>query len=118
MYSIYDPFIHVSRIESIDTVTPIGMTRSDLNQSPDDPRRFYIDLNWTPVNVGEETVCYYASDNNGVSSDQGCFKVVVTNSPENVMENRPEPQPMRSHPTPGETVSPTLKEWNIYYSSN
>ncbi|XP_071950967.1 uncharacterized protein [Antedon mediterranea] len=105
------------RIVSIDTVTPLGMRRSNLMQSSEDPSKFFIELNWTPSETGEETVCYYASDNNGVSSEQSCFKVVVMDSPQSIV-SRPEPSPLSSHPIPGQSVSPTLSEWHIYYSTN
>lgn len=56
------PFL--KRIQEISTVSSVGMRKSEVRPYEDDPRDYYVDITWTPREVGEVIFCFTARDVN------------------------------------------------------
>ncbi|VDI07666.1 Hypothetical predicted protein [Mytilus galloprovincialis] len=73
--------ISLRSIAEINTVSPLGMTKSNLLQYGAFNNKSYINVTWTPTEsqIGSHIFCYTAFDNNREASDQECVKLVVLN---------------------------------------
>ncbi|XP_063417878.1 fibropellin-1-like [Mytilus trossulus] len=71
----------LSSIAEINTVSPLGMKKSDLLTYGTSNNKWYINVTWTPTEtqVGSHIFCYTAFDNNREASNQECIRLVVVN---------------------------------------
>ncbi|XP_063402647.1 uncharacterized protein LOC134686779 [Mytilus trossulus] len=71
----------LSSIAAINTVSPLGMTKSELLTYGASNNKSYIDVTWIPTEtqVGSHIFCYTAFDDNREASDQECIKLIVLN---------------------------------------
>ncbi|CAC5388868.1 Neurogenic locus protein delta,Protein eyes shut homolog,Neurogenic locus Notch protein,Neurogenic locus notch homolog protein 3,Protein eyes shut,Neurogenic locus notch homolog protein 1,Fibropellin-3,Protein crumbs homolog 2,Sushi, nidogen and EGF-like domain-containing protein 1,Protein jagged-1a,Sushi, von Willebrand factor type A, EGF and pentraxin domain-containing protein 1,Neurogenic locus notch homolog protein 2,Delta-like protein B,Protein crumbs homolog 1,Delta-like protein D,Protein jagged-1,Pr len=71
----------LSSIAEINTVSPLGMTKSNLLTYGTSNNKWYINVTWTPTetHIGSHIFCYTAFDNNREASDQECIRLVVLN---------------------------------------
>ncbi len=55
------------RITQIQTVSPQGMTRTDVRRYPGSNVRYYVDIEWNPTikQTGSHILCFTATDNRG-----------------------------------------------------
>ncbi|XP_052078889.1 adhesion G protein-coupled receptor B1-like [Mytilus californianus] len=72
-----------SKISEINTVSPIGMTKSALLKYGLVESQWYINVTWTPkeTHIGSHQFCYAAFDTNRQVSDQICITLKVINNP-------------------------------------
>ncbi|XP_063398968.1 uncharacterized protein LOC134683591 [Mytilus trossulus] len=73
---------NTSVIIEIETVSPIGMLKSNLKVFGDTGREWFVIVKWIPTEdqIGSHIFCYTAIDSNGQSSDQTCVTLVVIGS--------------------------------------
>ncbi|XP_078600088.1 uncharacterized protein LOC144875145 [Branchiostoma floridae x Branchiostoma japonicum] len=71
-------------IAEISTVSPLGMIKSALITTPDNPRRAHVNITWTPTEaqVGQHVFCFLAQDTNRINSDQRCITLVYDGTPD------------------------------------
>ncbi|XP_035667071.1 integrin beta-like protein C isoform X2 [Branchiostoma floridae] len=71
-------------IAEISTVSPLGMIKSALITTPDNPRRAHVNITWTPTEaqVGQHVFCFLAQDSNRINSDQRCITLVYDGTPD------------------------------------
>ncbi|CAG2199744.1 Delta-like protein B,Fibropellin-1,Fibropellin-3,Neurogenic locus protein delta,Protein crumbs homolog 1,Sushi, nidogen and EGF-like domain-containing protein 1,Protein jagged-1,Protein eyes shut,Delta-like protein 1,Protein jagged-1a,Neurogenic locus notch homolog protein 2,Protein crumbs,Neurogenic locus notch homolog protein 4,Sushi, von Willebrand factor type A, EGF and pentraxin domain-containing protein 1,Protein crumbs homolog 2,Neurogenic locus Notch protein,Neurogenic locus notch homolog protein 1 len=69
------------RIAAINTVSPLGMTKSELLTYGTSNNKSYMDVTWIPTEtqVGSHIFCYTAFDDNREASNQECIKLIVLN---------------------------------------
>ncbi|XP_066288988.1 uncharacterized protein [Branchiostoma lanceolatum] len=70
-------------ISEIQTVSPLGMTRSSLTVDPNNPQRASITVTWTPTaqQAGQNVFCFSALDSVGFHSDQRCVTLLAGEAP-------------------------------------
>ncbi|CAC5379424.1 unnamed protein product [Mytilus coruscus] len=70
-----------SKISEINTVSPIGMTKSALLKYGIVESQWYINVTWTPkeTHIGSHQFCYAAFDTNRQVSDQICITLKSSN---------------------------------------
>ncbi|XP_071945199.1 uncharacterized protein [Antedon mediterranea] len=69
-------------ITQISTSSPSNVAKTSLMQYNTGTETLYnVTLAWTPTDndIGEHFVCFFATDDDGVSSDQQCVTLIVTN---------------------------------------
>ncbi|VDI51811.1 Hypothetical predicted protein, partial [Mytilus galloprovincialis] len=67
------------RVTAINTVSPIGMTKSELYPHGTSGREWFVVVTWIPTlgQTGSHVFCFTAVDNIGQTSDQICGTLVV-----------------------------------------
>ncbi|CAC5424638.1 unnamed protein product [Mytilus coruscus] len=67
------------RVTAIETVSPIGMIKSELFPYGTSGREWFVTVTWKPTKsqLGTHLFCYTAVDNLGQTSDQTCATLVV-----------------------------------------
>ncbi|XP_078682455.1 uncharacterized protein LOC144916927 [Branchiostoma floridae x Branchiostoma belcheri] len=66
-------------IGEILTVSPPGLTKSQLQAVPNNPQRYHVNVTWTPTQSqrGQHIFCFHAEDTNGLTSEQRCVTLLV-----------------------------------------
>ncbi|CAG2206267.1 unnamed protein product [Mytilus edulis] len=88
---IYCKFV---RADAIDTVSPIGMIKSEIFPYGTSGREWFVTVTWEPMinQIGTHLFCYTAVDNLGQTSDQTCATLVVDGEvADDVSTDTPEP---------------------------
>ncbi|XP_052062244.1 integrin beta-like protein C isoform X2 [Mytilus californianus] len=77
------------RVTAIDTVSPIGMIKSELLPYGSTGREWFVTVTWKPtkIQVGSHLFCYTAVDDKGQTSEQICAKLVVDGEVADDLEN-------------------------------
>ncbi|KAK3579266.1 hypothetical protein CHS0354_033344 [Potamilus streckersoni] len=69
------------RIEEITTVSPPGFVKSALEEYPDVPGSWYINMTWTPSASAANNMhilCFTATDEMKLTSEQRCINLIVS----------------------------------------
>ncbi|XP_035659266.1 uncharacterized protein LOC118404302 [Branchiostoma floridae] len=66
-------------ITEILTVSPPGLTKSQVQIDPNNPQRSHVNITWTPAQSqrGQHIFCFHAEDTNGLTSEQRCVTLLV-----------------------------------------
>ncbi|XP_071124630.1 integrin beta-like protein C [Mytilus edulis] len=84
------------RVTAIDTVSPIGMIKSELFTHGTSGREWFVTVTWKPTKnqIGTHLFCFTAVDNMGQSSVQTCATLVVDDHVVSQVTENPESDAM------------------------
>ncbi|PIK62308.1 Deleted in malignant brain tumors 1 protein [Apostichopus japonicus] len=70
-------------IVSINTVSPIGLSTTPVQQVPGSADAYFVDVTFTSANLAQlqEIFCFVAEDSGGLTSNQRCIFLVTATSP-------------------------------------
>ncbi|CAH1253989.1 ZAN [Branchiostoma lanceolatum] len=98
-------------IAEILTVSPPGLTKSQLQTDPNNAQRSHVNITWTPDQSqrGQHIFCFHAEDTNGLTSEQRCITLLVGDtSPDAVLQTL----------TPAGVIDVTNRtEWTIEFDT-
>ncbi|XP_033104162.1 uncharacterized protein LOC117106809 isoform X2 [Anneissia japonica] len=103
-------------ITQISTSTPPNVDKSFLARYPGSDTDYNVTLSWTPTmsELGQHFVCFFATDEDGVSTDQQCVTLVVTNE---IIRSPPLLLPEQSVPNPRTPISAATDELILVFDS-
>ncbi|XP_066271748.1 uncharacterized protein [Branchiostoma lanceolatum] len=98
-------------VAEILTVSPPGLTKSQLQTDPNNAQRSHVNITWTPDQSqrGQHIFCFHAEDTNGLTSEQRCVTLLVGDtSPDAVLRTL----------TPAGVIDVTNRtEWSIEFDT-
>ncbi|XP_033106419.1 uncharacterized protein LOC117108507 [Anneissia japonica] len=97
-------------ISAIETVSPLGFSKTGVSQVENNDQLFYVNVTWTPTNQqqGENILCYIGENTAGQSTPQSCIKLVAGVSPPTII-------PESLAPNPGAEITSSQSEWRLKF---